>query len=143
MTNEDSTYRRIITSFAYYTKFVPISVIYLYCISAWLTSTYYEQINQDIKRKRIVKREHISNWKRSLALASELVNQLNNCFGLVLFISITHLFIYFITHSFYLMNSYSKKNQFEKILGVIHILLYFGLLQFIVYSSSQLANSVS
>jgi hypothetical protein len=44
-------------------------------------------------------------------LAGEVVDRINDTFGLILLISITHFFVEFIARSFYLVNSISMTNQ--------------------------------
>jgi hypothetical protein len=107
----ETSYRKFVTANAYFAKIVPISALVLYYLVVWLSSLFYEEIRLDIERTYKVNQENICRWKCSLVLAGEVVDRINDTFGLILLISITHFFVEFIARSFYLVNSISMTNQ--------------------------------
>ncbi len=116
------TYERIVTLTAFLAKTVPISALALFCSVGWLSSSFYESIQQDIDQIRRVRSEHIHMWKKKLNLAGELVNQINRCFGLILLISITHFFVDLIPHVFYIVNSISTTTQTQMAMGLFNVM---------------------
>jgi hypothetical protein len=61
-----------------------------------------------------MKKENIGKWKRSLSLVDELVDRINECFGLILLVSIAHFFVEFIARSFYIISCFLR-NQLDLI----------------------------
>lgn len=103
----------------------------------------YERIRQSINCSQEVNEGQVHKWKQMLALAGESVDHTNQCFGLILFISVTYSFVYFITNSFYLVNSFSRTNQSDVMFTIVHVLYQFAMLWLILYVPSKVTNSVS
>ena len=107
----------------------------------WLSSLFYEEIRLDIERTYKVNQENIRRWKCSLVQAGEVVDRINDSFGLILLISITHFFVEFIARSFYLVNSISTTNQPDTI-TLISMSSEVLFLWFIAYSPAKIHRQV-
>lgn len=137
-----STYEIVIWFFAFIVKVWPISALVLFYSVAWQSASFYGDIRQDVKRNLTkVKEENIRKWKRSLCLADELVDRINDCFGLILLVSITHFFVEFIARSFYLVSNISRNQQ--DIISIVSMLSRIFLLWFIAYCPTKIHNNVS
>ena len=137
----ESSYRQFVTATAFFAKIVPISALVLYCSVVWLSSLFYEEIRLDMERTYKVNQENIRRWKYSLALAGEVVDRINDTFGLILLISITHFFVEFIARSFYLVNSISITNQ-PDVITLISIFSEVIFLWFVAYSPAKIHRQV-
>jgi hypothetical protein len=137
----ETSYRKFVTATAYFAKIVPISALVLYCSVVWLSSLFYEEIRLDIERTYKVNQENIRRWKCSLVLAGEVVDRINDTFGLILLISITHFFVEFIARSFYLVNSISMTNQPDCI-TLVSMSSEVLFLWFIAYSPAKIHHRV-
>jgi hypothetical protein len=139
--SKESSYRLFVTATAFFAKVVPISALVLYCSVVWLSSLFYEEIQLDVEKTYKVNQENIRRWKSSLALAGEVVDRINDTFGLILLISITHFFVEFIARSFYLINSISMTNRPDTI-TLISMSSEVIFLWFISYSPSKIHRQV-
>ncbi|KAI9562824.1 hypothetical protein GHT06_010279 [Daphnia sinensis] len=140
--SNESKYRKFVTVTAFFSKIVPISVLVLYCSVVWLTSLFYEGIRQDVDNTCKLNQENIRKWKGSLALASEVVERLNETYGLILLISIAHYFVEFIARSFYIANSISMTNQPDGV-TVMSVSSEVIFLWFMFYSPSRIQYHAS
>lgn len=120
---------------------MPISALVLYCSIVWLTCLFYEGIRQDVDNTCKLTQENIRRWKSSLALAGEVVERINETYGLILLISIAHFFVEFIARSFYIANSISMTNQPEGI-TIISVSSELIFLWFMFYGPSKIQYHV-
>ncbi len=141
--SKKSIYKKLVTVLTFYSKIVPISVVILYCSVSWLISLFYESILEDVNKTNKVNKYTIRKWKYSMALASELIHHINQCFGMILLISITHIFIDLIAYSFYIVNSISLKTKADLILVVTNMLSKFLILWFVAYAPEKICRNVS
>lgn len=128
---------------AFFSKLVPLSIIYLYCNVTCVTALYYEKIQQDISSYKKVTKECFHKWKKILVLANELVDQINKSFGLILLISVTQILVFVLTQSFYIVNSISRTSELDAIITILNIFFNLVLLSLIAYISTKLTDSVS
>jgi hypothetical protein len=137
-----SAYQISVCFFSYFAKIVPISALVLFCSVTWQSVEFYGVIQQDVERKLSnLKKENIRKWKRSLSLVDELVDRINECFGLILLVSITHFSVEFIARSFYFVSSILS-HQLE-VVSIICMSSRISLLWFIVYCPAKVHQSVS
>lgn len=139
--SNESKYRKFVTVTAFFSKIVPISVLVLYCSVVWLTSLFYEGIREDVDNTCKVNQENIRKWKGSLVLASEVVERINETYGLILLVSIAHFFVEFIARSFYIANSISMTNQ-PDVITVVNVSSEVIFLWFMFYSPSKIQYHV-
>lgn len=146
---QESSLRKFVTVFAFFAKILPISSLVWYCYVAWLSSLFYEAIQRDIDRTCEIKKEELRRWKCSLVLAGEVVNGINECFGLILLISVTHFVVDFIVHSFYLINNVSITSRFRMGIALANMLRKLTMFWFvtcipteILHKASSVANSL-
>ena len=135
-----SAYQIYVCSFAFFAKIVPISVLVLFGCLVWQTAAFYGEIQQDVERELKVKKENIRKWKGSLTLVDELVDEINECFGLILLVSIAHFFVEFIARSFYLVSSILR-NQLE-IIAIVSMLSRIFLLWYFVCCPAKVHQNV-
>jgi hypothetical protein len=109
-----SAYQIYLISFALFAKILPISALVLFGSLVWQCAAFYGEIQQDVERKLKMKKENIGKWKRSLNLVDELVDRINECFGLILLVSIAHFSVEFIARSFYIISCFLR-NQLDLI----------------------------
>ncbi len=135
-----SVYQIYLISFALFAKILPISALVLFGSVVWQSAAFYGEIQQDVERKLKVKKENIGKWKRSLTLVEELVDRINDCFGLILLVSIAHFFVEFIARSFYLVSSILR-NQLD-LIDIISMSSRIFLLWYFVCCPAKLQNDV-
>ncbi len=78
-----------------------------------------------------------------MALISELMYNLNQCFGMILLISISHFFIDWITHSFYTVNNITLRTKSDLASVIINMLSKFLILLLVAYTPEKICRSVS
>ncbi|XP_046637736.1 gustatory and pheromone receptor 39a-like [Daphnia pulicaria] len=125
--------------------FVPIlshaTVYQIYLISFAIfakSAAFYGEIQQDVERKLKMKKENIGKWKRSLSLVDELVDRINECFGLILLVSIAHFSVEFIARSFYLVSSILRNQLY--LIDIISMSSRIFLLWYFVCCPAKLHN---
>jgi hypothetical protein len=133
-------YQIYLISFAIFAKVLPISALVLFGSLVWQSAAFYREIQQDVERKLMMKKENIGKWKRSLSLVDELVDRINECFGLILLVSIAHFSVEFIARSFYLVSSILR-NQLD-LIDVITMSSRIFLLWYFVCCPAKLHNHV-
>ena len=140
--SKKSTYNQITTALALYSKLVPISALVLYCSVVWLASVFYEEIHQDIisHQSNQLNQGNIRRWKYSITLINELIEQINQCFGLILLISISHFFVDLIAHSF---STVTLKTKSHFISVIINMISKFVILWFVAFVPVKISHNVS
>ena len=127
--------------FAFFAKIVPISALVLFYSLAWQCAAFYVEIQRDVERNlNNMKQVNIRRWKRNLFLVDELVDRINECFGLILLVSITHFFVEFIARSFYIVNGISS-NQIKTI-AIVSMSSRIFLIWFIFYCPTKVHHNV-
>ena len=138
-----SAYRTIVIRLSYVTKILPYSALCLYCSTAWLSSSLYSSIRQSIDSDRQRVQIHaLRKWTLKVALADEIVHGINRSFGLILLISISHLFVDFITNSFFLVQDISALNLYSIMWIAINISAKFVSLCFVINTSVLIHQNV-
>ena len=128
--------------FALFAKLVPISALVLFYSVAWQCATFYGDIRQDVERNSTkVKSEIILKWKRSLYLADEIVDRINECFGLIVLVSIAHFSVEFIARSFFLVNIIRRNKQNH--LDIVSMLSKIFFISFLIYCPAKIHDNVS
>ncbi|KAI9562828.1 hypothetical protein GHT06_010283 [Daphnia sinensis] len=135
--------RKFLTVFAFFAKILPISSLLWYCYVAWISSLFYEAIQRDIDRTCKVRKEDLRRWKCSLVLAGEVVDGINECFGLILLISVTHFVVDFIVNTFYLVNNVTITNQFRLVIALANMLRKLTMLWFITCTPTEILQKAS
>ena len=137
-----SVYQIIAWFFAIFAKLAPISALVLFYSVAWQSAAFYGDIRQDVERNLTkVKSEIILKWKRSLYLADEIVDRINDCFGLIVLVSIAHFSVEFIELSFYLVNNITRNKQ--KHLDIVSMLSKIFFISFLIYCPAKIHDNVS
>ena len=143
-----SVYQIIAWFFAIFAKLAPISALVLFYSVAWQSAAFYGDIRQDVERNLTkVKSEIILKWKRSLYLADEIVDRINDCFGLIVLVSIAHFSVEFIARSFYLVNHYDTIRSITRnksaILAIVNVLPKIFFIWFLAYCPEKIHHNVS
>ncbi|EFX88279.1 hypothetical protein DAPPUDRAFT_346859 [Daphnia pulex] len=135
---KDSTYRKCITVLAFFSKILPISALVLYCSVAWLSSLFYEEIRKDIYYTKVINEKNIRKWKCSLVLAGNVVDGINDTFGLILLISVTHFYVDLISHLFYTWNNISSLTRLGATIYLVNVLRKLVFFWFIVWTPTEI-----
>jgi hypothetical protein len=128
---------------AFFSKILPISALVLYCSVAWLSSLFYEEIRKDIYYTKVINEKNIRKWKCSLVLAGNVVDGINDTFGLILLISVTHFFVDLISHFFYTWNNISSTTRLGATIYLVNVLRKFVFFWFIVWTPTEIHRKVS
>lgn len=135
-------YKKIFTITAFFGKIAPVSTVVLYVSIAWLISLSYEAIKTDIDHCKEINNGKIRSWKRNLLLADEIVDEISLCFGLIIFIAITFIFIDSVTHAYYVSNNILMTSWTDFSVAVSYTLAKFFYFWMLVYTSSQISRNV-
>jgi hypothetical protein len=130
-----------------------ISVFLLFCVMARVITLVFQGLNEQIAR--IDEAEQFSpfyltgriwngrleKWRRNHALACELVEMVNKCFGVVMLVTVVNVFVSFITTTFEIVRSMQE----DATIPVLFVFIFVKksiLLSIIIYEPYRLQAEV-
>ena len=113
-------WRLLVIFLANFTRTAVLSVLMIFCILTRCTSFAFEVLNHRIEILSRMDEQHyqvvyqppnlfttrLEKWRVCHARACRLIDHINQCFGLVLLVTLTNGFVSFITTSFELVRSF-------------------------------------
>lgn len=109
------------------------SVFLLFSVLARVITLVFREINQQIARLDEIEpvpslystsgilNARLETWRRNHALACELVEMVNKCFGLVMLITLVNIFVSFVTTSFEIVRSMQDDETLPSLLIFIFV----------------------
>lgn len=137
-----SAFKQLMTILAFLANLVPFSAIFLFVVITWTISVYCLKLFEEILSCPTPNRHNIFEWKRKFDLIGNSIDLINNTFGFILLLTVTHSVIFLLTHGFYLLNRTTITKELDIVFITIRIIFYFGLLFFVVYTPTHLYQKV-
>lgn len=133
------------------TQIFPTSILLLYCLLSLSAALNFQQLVEEINEvhksgwleTNDIMVVQLKTWRRNHALVCDFVDKIHNCYGIILLIKISYLFVAVINSSFYLLiGIVDMTSNVELIINLAFIIEHFMHLFIISGVSDKVFNEV-